>query len=139
QLRHARLLKNEDGLHALMQKHAAILVPKFRKVQDTFTSMLGGTGAAQWSEPAGGYFVSLDVMDGCARRVIELGKAAGITVVPPGATYPHGKDPHDRNIRIAPSFPTLDEVSQAATGMALCVLLAASEKILNERHEMAQS
>jgi DNA-binding transcriptional MocR family regulator len=137
QLRHARFLKNEAGLHALMEKQAAILVPKFKKVQDTFASLLGGTGVARWSEPAGGYFISLDVMDGCARRVIELGKAAGITVVPPGATYPHGQDPHDRNIRIAPSFPTLDDVSQAATGLAHATLLAVSEKILNERHQPA--
>ncbi len=137
QLRHVRLLKNEAGLHALMDRHRAILAPKFKMVQDTFRSLLGGKGVAKWTEPDGGYFISLDVMDGCAKRVITLGKEAGITVVPPGATYPQGKDPHDRNIRVAPSFPNIEEAQQAATGLALCTLVAASEKILSERHQMA--
>jgi DNA-binding transcriptional MocR family regulator len=129
-LRHVRWLKNEAGLHALMDRHAAILTPKFEAVDRIFTEMLAGTGVATWTKPAGGYFVSFDVMDGCARRVIELGKAAGITVVPPGATFPQGKDPNDRNIRVAPSFPGLDEVKQAATGLALAARLAAAEKLL---------
>jgi DNA-binding transcriptional MocR family regulator len=129
-LRHVRLLKNEAGLHALMAQHAAILAPKFDAVVRIFTEMLGGTGVATWTKPDGGYFVSFDVMDGCASRVIALGKAAGITVVPPGATFPLGKDPNDRNIRVAPSFPGLDEVKQAATGLALAARLAAAEKLL---------
>jgi DNA-binding transcriptional MocR family regulator len=83
--------------------------------------------------PDGGYFISFDVLDGCARRVIELGKAAGITVVPAGSTFPNGKDPNDRNIRIAPSFPSLDEVARAAEGLALATLVAASEAILARR------
>jgi DNA-binding transcriptional MocR family regulator len=105
-------------------------------VTRTFASLLGGTGVATWTEPAGGYFVSLDVLDGCAHRVIDLAKAAGIAVVPAGSTFPHGHDPHDRNIRIAPSYPTLEEVSQASEGLAVCVLLAASEALLSQRGEM---
>jgi aspartate/methionine/tyrosine aminotransferase len=130
-LRHVRLLKDEAGLLALMDRHAAILKPKFDAVDRIFTDLLAGTGVASWTKPEGGYFVSLDVMDGCARRVIELGKAAGITVVPPGATFPHGNDPNDRNIRVAPSFPGLDEVKQAATGLALASRLAAAERMLS--------
>jgi DNA-binding transcriptional MocR family regulator len=130
-LRHVRFLKNEAGLLSLMEKHAAILKPKFDAVEAIFSEMLGGSGVATWTKPEGGYFVSLDVMDGCARRVIELGKAAGITVVPPGATFPQGKDPNDRNIRVAPSFPGLDEVKEAATGLALASRLAAAERVLS--------
>jgi DNA-binding transcriptional MocR family regulator len=131
QLRHVRLLRDEAGIAAHMDAHARILAPKFQAVQRTFASMLGGTGVATWTEPEGGYFVSLDVLDGCARRVIELAKAAGIAVVPAGSTFPHGRDPRDRNIRIAPSFPTLDEVQQAAKGLAAAVLLATSEALVN--------
>lgn len=135
QLRHVRLIKDQGGLIALMEGHARILAPKFRAVQDAFATLLGGTGIATWTEPAGGYFVSLDVLDGCARRVVELAKAAGIIVVPAGSTFPGGKDPNDRNIRIAPSYPTAGEVAQAAAGIALSVRLAASEKILSLRGE----
>lgn len=136
-LRHVRLLRDAAGLRSLMAQHAAILEPKFDAVDRIFTEQLGGTGVATWTKPAGGYFVSLDVMDGCARRVIELGKQAGITVVPPGATFPQGKDPHDRNIRVAPSFPGLDEVKQAALGLALAARVAAVEKILSVSHQPA--
>ncbi len=139
QLRHVRLLRDEAGLAAHMEAHTRILAPKFQEVQRTFAALLGGTGVATWTEPAGGYFVSLDVLDGCARRVIELAKAAGIVVVPAGATFPHGLDPHDRNIRIAPSFPTLPEVSQAAEGLAVSVLLATSEALLNRRGEKTRA
>jgi DNA-binding transcriptional MocR family regulator len=136
QLRQVRLLRDEAGMAAHMEAHARILAPKFQEVTRTFASLLGGTGVATWTEPAGGYFVSLDVLDGCARRVIDLAKAAGIAVVPAGSTFPHGHDPHDRNIRIAPSYPTLEEVSQASEGLAVCVLLAASEALLSQRGEM---
>lgn len=135
QLRHVRYLRDEAGIRALMEKHAGILRPKFQEVQAVFERLLGGTGVATWTKPEGGYFISFDVLDGCARRVIELGKHAGITVVPPGATFPYGKDPNDRNIRIAPSFPSLDEVSKAAEGLALATLVAASEALLVARGE----
>lgn len=135
QLRHVRYLRDAAGIRSLMEAHAAILRPKFQEVQGVFERLLGGTGVATWTKPEGGYFISFDVLDGCARRVIELGKQAGITVVPPGATFPYGKDPNDRNIRIAPSFPSLDEVSKAAQGLALATLLAASEALLARRGE----
>jgi DNA-binding transcriptional MocR family regulator len=133
QLRHARFLENEAGLLSHMEKHRQLLAPKFGKVRAIFAEMLGGTGAATWTEPEGGYFISLDVMDGCARRVVALAKEAGITTVPAGQTFPYSQDPRDSNIRIAPSFPSETEVGQAAEGIALCTLLAASEKILSER------
>lgn len=133
QLRHVRFLKDDAGIQSLMDKHASSLRPKFQEVQDIFARLLGGTGVATWTKPEGGYFISFDVMDGCARRVIQLGKEAGITVVPPGATFPYGKDPNDRNIRVAPSFPSLDEVTKAAEGLALATLVAASEALLAAR------
>jgi DNA-binding transcriptional MocR family regulator len=135
QLRHVRFLKNGAGIRALMEGHARSLVPKFSEVQDTFERLLGGTGVASWTKPEGGYFISLDVLDGCARRVITLAKEAGITVVPAGSTFPYGKDPNDRNIRVAPTFPSLEEVAKAAEGLALATLLAASDAILTTRGE----
>lgn len=135
QLRHVRFLKNDQGIQALMDKHAASLRPKFAEVQRIFEARLGGKGVATWTKPDGGYFISFDVMHGCAKRVIQLGKDAGITVVPPGATFPYGKDPNDTNIRVAPSFPSLDEVTKAAEGLALATLLAASESLLAQRGE----
>ncbi|MGE3267241.1 MAG: aminotransferase class I/II-fold pyridoxal phosphate-dependent enzyme [Chloroflexota bacterium] len=134
QLRHARLLKDEAGLKALMQEHRKLLAPKFARVHEMFSELLTGTGAATWTNPEGGYFISLDVMEGCAKRVVSLAKDAGITVVPAGQTFPYSKDPKDTNIRIAPSFPSEQEVEQAAEGIALCTLLAAAEKILAERN-----
>lgn len=133
QLRHARFLKDQNGLTALMQEHRKILAPKFARVHEMFAELLSGTGAATWTQPKGGYFISLDVMDGCARRVVSLAKEAGITVVPAGNTFPYAQDPRDSNIRIAPSYPSEGEVEQAAEGIAICTLLAASEKVLAER------
>ena len=135
QLRHVRYLKDAAGIAALMDKHAATLRPKFAAVTETFDRLLGGADVATWTKPEGGYFVSFDVMDGCARRVIALAQQAGITVVPAGSTFPNNADPRDRNIRIAPSFPALDEVSKAAEGLALATLVAATEKTLQDRGE----
>ncbi len=135
QLRHVRFLKDKAGLEALMRRHAAILAPKFTSVDDIFQTWLGGTGVASWSKPKGGYFVSLDVLVGSARRVIALAKAAGITVVPAGSTFPNGHDPDDGNIRVAPSFPSLGEVSKAAEGLAVATLVAATEAMLAGRGE----
>ena len=139
QLRHVRFLENVEGISSLMDAHAACLRPKFLAVGETLDRLLGGSGVAAWTHPEGGYFVSFDVLDGCAHRVVELAKAAGITVVPAGSTFPHGKDPRDRNIRIAPSFPSLGEVTQAAEGLALSTLVAASEAILAQRGDLATS
>lgn len=133
QLRHARFLRDEAGLHALMDAHRVILAPKFRRVQAVFSELLGGSGVATWTDPQGGYFVSLDVLDGCARRTVELADAAGIKVTPAGRTFPYGQDPRDRNIRIAPSYPEVEEVGLAAEGVALSALLAATEALLEQR------
>ncbi len=130
QLRHARYLKTADGVHALMEKHRAILAPKFETVTSILTARLGAYDVAAWTNPKGGYFVSLDVADGTADRVIQLCGEAGIAMTPAGAAFPHGDDPNDRNIRIAPSFPSPDDLSVAIDGLATCVLLAAAEQAL---------
>ena len=130
QLRHAQYLKDVDGVHALMDKHRAILAPKFQTVVSILEDRLGSYGVARWTNPKGGYFVSLDVADGTADRVVELCREAGIAMTPAGASFPHGDDPNDRNIRIAPSFPSPEELSVAIDGLATCVLLAAAEQAL---------
>jgi DNA-binding transcriptional MocR family regulator len=130
QLRHIRLLNSNGGIAALMDRHREILAPKFEQVLDTFDKVLGDSGVARWTRPKGGYFISLEVPDGCAKQVVKLAKEAGVELTPAGATHPFGKDPYDRFIRIAPSFPELPEVAQAAEGVAVCVLLAATEQLL---------
>ena len=107
QLRHVRHLKDMAGLNQLMERHRAVIHPKFEAVYEAFDAHLEGTGAATWSKPEGGYFIDVNVPDGCARRVVELAKQAGVALVSAGATYPYGKDPRDRNIRIAPTYPKL--------------------------------
>jgi DNA-binding transcriptional MocR family regulator len=124
QLRHVRLLQNEAGIHTLMERHRAIVAPKFQAVLDVFSSMLSGTPGVSWTTPKGGYFIALSVPRGCARRVVQLAKDAGLELTPAGATHPHGKDPDDRVIRVAPTFPELTEVRQAAEGVAWSVLMA---------------
>ena len=128
QLRHVLFLKDEEGILRLMDRHRALLAPKFQTVLDSFANKLAHVPDVNWTRPKGGYFISLDVPRGCARRVVALAKQAGIELTPAGATHPHGNDPEDRTIRIAPTFPDLPEVAQAAEGVALCVLLAAAEK-----------
>lgn len=130
QLRHLRLLKTTGRIMELMDRHRAILAPKFDTVLETFAEHLGGTGVASWTRPKGGYFITLDVPDGCARHVVKLAREAGVELTPAGATHPLGKDPRDRTIRIAPTFPALAEVSQAAEGVALSVLLATTQHLL---------
>ncbi len=125
QLRHFRFLQDEAGILQLMDKHRALIAPKFQKVLDIFTEKLTHVPNVTWTKPKGGYFISLSVPKGCARRVVALAKEAGVALTPAGATHPHGKDPDDRTIRIAPTFPELSEVTQAAEGVALCVRLAA--------------
>ena len=137
QLRHVRHLKDTAGLLALMDRHRAIVAPKFASVIDTFERELAGTGVATWSVPKGGYFITLDVLDGCAAHVIRLAKAAGVALTPAGSTYPHGRDPRDANIRIAPTFPDLASVTTAAEGVAVSVLLAASSALLKHREPAA--
>ena len=127
QLAHARLLGDVQGLHTLMKQHANSLAPKFEAVIGILQGRLGEYGVAQWTEPEGGYFISLDVLDGSATRVWELAKDAGITLTKAGASFPGGVDENDQNIRLAPSLPPLDEVRTAMDGVATCVLLACVE------------
>lgn len=133
QLRHVRFLRDQAGLMALMDRHRAILAPKFAKVIDAFQAVIGDSGVATWTRPKGGYFISLDVLSGCAREVVRLAKEAGVELTPAGSPFPYGNDPQDTNIRIAPTFPELHEVAQAAEGVALCVLVATTEKLIRDR------
>jgi DNA-binding transcriptional MocR family regulator len=131
QLRHLQLLRDAAGIAQLMDRHRAIMAPKFSKVLDVFQEHLGASGVASWGRPKGGYFITLEVPAGCARQVVKLAKEAGVELTPAGATHPQGNDPQDRTIRIAPSFPELAEVTQAAEGVALAVLLAVTQKALS--------
>ena len=131
QLRHVRFLKDEAGIDRLMAAHRRLLVPKFAAVDAALSRRLEGTGVAVWTKPQGGYFISVDVMDGCAKRIVALAAEAGLALVPAGATFPYGRDPNDRNLRIAPSFPSLGDVATAADGIAICILLAATEALLD--------
>lgn len=127
QLRHVRFLRDDAGIAAHMEKHRELIAPKFAAVEEAFAARLAGQGVAQWSAPKGGYFITLDVQDGTASRVVALAKEAGLALTPAGATHPYGKDPNDRTLRIAPTFPSLAEVRKAAEAVALCTLLAAVE------------
>lgn len=129
QLRHVQFFGSADGVREHMVRHRRIIAPKFAAVEEGLESALDGREVASWTHPAGGYFVSLDVLDGTATRVVQLAKEAGIALTPAGASFPYGIDPHDRNIRLAPTFPELDEVRTAMAGVATCVLLAAAEKL----------
>ena len=113
-----------------MRKHAEILRPKFQTVLKRLNKELSGLGIAEWTNPKGGYFISLDVMDDCAKRVVALCKEAGVTLTGAGATYPYGKDPHDSNIRIAPSYPSVSELDAASELLCIAVKYAALEKLL---------
>ena len=130
QLRHARYFKNYEGILSHMDRQAQLLRPKFKAVLTAFEKGLAGKGIASWVCPKGGYFISLDVLPGCAQRVVSLCKEAGVVMTPAGATYPYGKDPKDQNIRVAPTYPTVAELEQAVELLVLCVELAAVEKLL---------
>jgi DNA-binding transcriptional MocR family regulator len=130
QLRHARFFGDAAGVMRHMEKHAAILRPKFALVKDTLRRELGDLGIAEWSEPKGGYFVSFDGMDGSAKRIVSLCKDAGVALTPAGATFPHGNDPRDRNIRIAPTCPSLSDLKDALEIFCAAVKLASVEKIV---------
>ena len=132
QLRHVKFFKNLDGVHAHMSRHAAILRPKFEMVEATLEKELGGLGIGEWTTPKGGYFISFESMEGCAKRIVAMAKEAGVVMTGAGATYPYGKDPKDSNIRIAPSFPPIDELEKAAKVFVVCVKLASVEKLLAE-------
>ena len=127
QLRHVRFLKDMAGIEAHMEKQRALIAPKFQAVLEALEARLGGTGAATWTKPEGGYFITVDTVDGAAQRTVALAKEAGIALTPAGATSPYGRDPHDRTLRLAPTFPSLSDVKAAAEGIALCILLAGLE------------
>lgn len=130
QQRHVKFFGDANGVRNHMKKHAAILKPKFDMVLRHLDNELSGRGIASWVSPKGGYFISLDVLDGCAKRVGELCKEAGVTLTTVGATFPYGKDERDSNIRIAPSYPPVEELDLAAELLCICVRLAAAEKYL---------
>jgi DNA-binding transcriptional MocR family regulator len=130
QLRHVNFLKSMDGIEEHMKKHAAILKPKFDVVLDILEQELGGKNIAWWNKPNGGYFISLFTMDGCAKKVVAKAAEAGVKLTGAGATYPYGKDPRDRNIRIAPTYPSLRELKKAIEVLCICVQLASTQKIL---------
>ncbi|MBD8507193.1 aminotransferase class I/II-fold pyridoxal phosphate-dependent enzyme [Hoyosella sp. G463] len=127
QLRHLRFFKDAAGVRAHMAKHREILAPKFNAVLDILDSRLSDAKVATWTHPDGGYFINLDVVEGTAKRVVQLAKEAGISLTAAGASFPYGKDPANCNIRLAPSFPALEEIRVAMDGVATCVLLAAAE------------
>ena len=132
QLRHVRYYKDLNGINARMRKHAAMLRPKFDAVLETLDKELSGLGIGEWTRPNGGYFISFQALDGCAKAIVAKCKEAGMTLTGAGATYPYGKDPKDSNIRIAPSFPTPEEMAQATELFVLCVKLVSVEKLLNQ-------
>jgi aspartate/methionine/tyrosine aminotransferase len=131
QLRHVRFLRDMANIGEHMRRHAAILKPKFAVVLETLERELGGLGIAQWSTPHGGYFISLDTPPGCAARVVDLAGSAGVKLTQAGATYPYGRDPEDRNLRLAPTLPGLEEIATAMELVCVCVQIAAIDQQLH--------
>jgi len=129
QLRHLRFFGDADGVRLHMLRHQRVLAPKFALALDILDKRLSESGIASWTEPKGGYFISLDVLPGTAGRTVALAKDAGIAVTEAGASFPYRKDPDDKNIRIAPSFPTIADLTAAIDGLATCALLAATESL----------
>jgi DNA-binding transcriptional MocR family regulator len=130
QLRHVRFFKNMAGIEAHMKKHATVLKPKFDAVQTALETELGGKNIASWSQPAGGYFVSVDTMEGCAGPVVQMAAEAGVKLTPAGSTFPYMNDPLNRNFRLAPSFPPLEDIRLAMELVGICIQLVSIEKIL---------
>lgn len=127
QLRHTRFLRDLDGIHRHMAAHRRLIAPKFEAVLEALDTRLGGLGLARWTRPEGGYFITVEMVQGSAKRVVELARGLGIALTPAGATSPYGKDPADSVLRLAPTYPTVDEVRAAAEGIALCIHIAALE------------
>ena len=132
QLRHARYFKNLEGLRNHMKKHADIIRPKFEAVLSVLEKELGGLGIGEWTKPLGGYFISFEAMDGCAKEIVAKCKELGVVLTGAGATFPYGKDPKDSNIRIAPTYPTAEEMAEATDVFVLCVKLVSVEKLLQD-------
>jgi len=134
QLRHVRFFRNQSGIEDHMRKQAAIITPKFNVVLEILESKLGGKNLASWSKPQGGYFISLNTLPGCAQKVVSRASAAGVVLTSAGATYPYGKDPDDKNIRLSPTFPSLAELKLAMELVALCVELVSAEQEVAKRN-----
>lgn len=132
QLRHVRFFGDIHGMTEHMKKHAEIIRPKFEAVEEIFDTELSGLGIAKWTIPNGGYFISFDALDGCAKKIVEKAKKAGVLMTDAGATWPYHNDPKDSNIRVAPTYPPLEDLKTAATLFALCVKLVSAKKILEE-------
>ena len=135
QLRHVRFFGDIYGMTQHMKKHADILRPKFEAVENIFSEKLDGTGAGSWTKPKGGYFISFDAVPGCAKKIVERAKKAGVTLTGAGATWPYGRDPLDSNIRIAPTYPTLEDLKIAAELFTVCVKLVTLQKMLEEKRD----
>ena len=135
QLRHVRFFGNKQGVSEHMKKHAELIRPKFQLVERILEEELGFCGIARWTNPKGGYFISLDTQPGCAKRVISLCRQAGVAMTPAGSTYPYGMDPEDSNIRIAPTYPTLEELEPATKILCLCIKIATIEKMIAQASE----
>ena len=134
-MRHVRFFGSLEGIVEHMKKHAEIIRPRFAIVCDAFRRELAPCGIANWTEPKGGYFISLDLMDGCAKRVYDLALQAGVKLTTVGATFPYGKDPRDRNLRIAPTYPTCEELTIATEILCLCIRIASLEKLAQQDTE----
>ena len=132
QLRHVRFFGDIKGIKEHMKKHAAIIRPKFEAVEEILDRDLTPCGIGDWTKPKGGYFISFDAPEGCAKAIVDRAKKAGVLMTKAGATYPYGKDPHDSNIRIAPTFPNLHDLRLAMDVFTVCVRLTAAEKMLKE-------
>ena len=130
QLRHVKFFNDFDEVKAHMMKHAELMRPKFQAVIDMLESELKPTGIGQWTNPLGGYFISLDIMEGCAKKVVAMCKDVGMVLTGAGAPFPYGKDPDDKNIRIAPTYATPEELTKASRILIVCVKIAAIEKML---------
>jgi DNA-binding transcriptional MocR family regulator len=130
QLRHVKFLKDRAGVDAHMMKHAAIMRPKFEKVEQMLAEEITPLGIGDWINPRGGYFICFNSMEGCAKRIVALAKQAGVVLTGAGAPFPYGKDPEDKVIRLAPTYPKMDELIQAAKVFICCVKLASVEKLL---------
>lgn len=139
QLRHAQLFGSAQGVRDHMVRHREIIAPKFAEVERVLSERLGSLDVASWTHPRGGYFVSLDVVDGTASRVVQLAKEAGVALTPAGASFPGGNDPDNRNIRLAPTFPELAEVTAAMEAVATCVRLAAAERLVADQPDQPRA
>ena len=132
QLRHVRFFGDIHGMTEHMRKHADIIRPKFEAVEEIFDRELGGLEIGEWTKPKGGYFISFDALPGCAKEIVSRAKKAGVTMTGAGATWPYGKDPQDSNIRVAPTYPSLEDLKVAAELFTLCVKIVSAEKLLEE-------